>query len=76
MLTATRDLLLPTTVTGSWPRPSWYDTNLFGRPFSTGMGDVRFRELFVDDVGANRGRVASRRGGMGQPPPSDGMAGQ
>ena len=24
MLDATRDLTLPTTVTGSWPRPSWF----------------------------------------------------
>ena len=34
MLTATKDLLLPTTVTGSWPRPSWFTGNLFERPFS------------------------------------------
>ena len=25
MLTATKDLMLPATVTGSWPRPRWYD---------------------------------------------------
>ncbi|HXM59060.1 MAG TPA: cobalamin-independent methionine synthase II family protein [Candidatus Dormibacteraeota bacterium] len=50
MLTATKDLLLPTTVTGSWPRPAWYDSNLFGRPFSTGMADVKFREQFVDAI--------------------------
>jgi 5-methyltetrahydropteroyltriglutamate--homocysteine methyltransferase len=50
MLTATRDLLLPTTVTGSWPRPSWYDGNLYGRPFSSGMADVAFRERFGDAV--------------------------
>ncbi len=48
MLTATRDLLLPTTVTGSWPRPSWFDVNLLGRPFSTGMADVAYRERYVD----------------------------
>ena len=45
MLTATKDLVLPTTVTGSWPRPSWFDGNLHERPFSTGMADVRYREL-------------------------------
>ncbi|MBO0707999.1 MAG: cobalamin-independent methionine synthase II family protein, partial [Candidatus Dormibacteraeota bacterium] len=50
MLTATKDLLLPTTVTGSWPRPSWFDANLFERPFSTGMADLRYREQFVDAV--------------------------
>ena len=50
MLTATKDLVLPTTVTGSWPRPSWYTGNLLERPFSTGMGDVAYREQFVDAV--------------------------
>jgi len=52
MLTATNDLILPTTVTGSWPRPTWYTHNLYGRPFSDGMGDVAHREQFVDAVGA------------------------
>jgi hypothetical protein len=28
MLTATKDLMLPATVTGSWPRPRWYDGGL------------------------------------------------
>ena len=50
MLTVTKDLLLPTTVTGSWPRPSWYDGNLHGRPFSSGMADVAFRERFTDAI--------------------------
>ena len=45
MYTATKDLLLPTTVTGSWPRPAWYTGNLYGKPFSTAMADVAFREL-------------------------------
>ena len=52
MLTATKDLLLPTTVTGSWPRPTWYTHNLYGRPFSDGMSDVAHREQFVDAVSA------------------------
>jgi 5-methyltetrahydropteroyltriglutamate--homocysteine methyltransferase len=52
MLTATKDLLLPTTVTGSWPRPSWYTHNLYGRGFSDGMGDVTHREQYVDAVSA------------------------
>jgi 5-methyltetrahydropteroyltriglutamate--homocysteine methyltransferase len=51
MLTATKDLLLPTTVTGSWPRPSWFTGNLFERPFSSGLADVAYREQFVDAVG-------------------------
>ena len=51
MLTATKDLVLPTTVTGSWPRPTWFTGNLLERPFSTAMGDVAYREQFVDAVG-------------------------
>lgn len=50
MLTATKDLLLPTTVTGSWPRPTWYTGNLHGRPYSTALGDVAFREQHIDAV--------------------------
>jgi hypothetical protein len=32
MFTATKDLMLPATVTGSWPRRRWYDQSLWGRP--------------------------------------------
>ena len=39
MLTATKDLMLPATVTGSWPRPRWYDQGLWGRPLDTAMLD-------------------------------------
>jgi 5-methyltetrahydropteroyltriglutamate--homocysteine methyltransferase len=48
MFTATKDLMLPATVTGSWPRPRWYDQSLWGRPLDTGLLDVRFREQFLD----------------------------
>lgn len=48
MFTATADLVLPTTVTGSWPRPRWYNARLDGRPVSTRMKDVVFREQFTD----------------------------
>ena len=48
MYTATKDLMLPATVTGSWPRPRWYDQGLWGRPLDTAMLDVRFREQFLD----------------------------
>lgn len=44
MLTATKDLMLPATVTGSWPRPRWYDGGLWGRPLDTALLDVKFRE--------------------------------
>ena len=30
MYTTTGDLILPTTVTGSWPRPRWFDKSLWG----------------------------------------------
>jgi 5-methyltetrahydropteroyltriglutamate--homocysteine methyltransferase len=48
MLTITRDLVLPCTVTGSWPRPRWFDVSLWGRPLDSCMLDVRFREKFQD----------------------------
>lgn len=50
MYTATKDLVIPTTVTGSWPRPVWYTGNLYGQPFSSAMADVTFREQFIDAV--------------------------
>ena len=50
MLNATRDLTLPTTVTGSWPRPSWFTEVLQGRPFKEALGDSRFREQYMDAV--------------------------
>ncbi len=46
--TATKDLLLPATVTGSWPRPRWYSANLWGRPLDSAMMDPWFREQFTD----------------------------
>ena len=52
MLTATKDKILPTTVTGSWPRPTWYTAELRGRPFSDAMTDLQFREQFTDAVTA------------------------
>ena len=48
MFTATRDLILPTTTTGSFPRPRWFDLSMWGRPFDTCMLDVRFREKYQD----------------------------
>ncbi len=50
MQTATKDLILPTTVTGSWPRPTWYTGNLHGRPYSTGLADLAYREQHLDAV--------------------------
>jgi 5-methyltetrahydropteroyltriglutamate--homocysteine methyltransferase len=52
MLRTTADILLPTTVTGSWPRPDWYTANLGVRSFSAAMLDVAYREQFVDAANA------------------------
>src|SRR5439155_13491884 len=46
--TATNDLMLPATVTGSWPRPRWYTQNMWGRPLDTAMMDPWYREQFSD----------------------------
>src|SRR6266700_2892909 len=46
--TATKDLMLPATVTGSWPRPRWYTQNMWGRPLDTAMMEPWFREQFAD----------------------------
>src|SRR5678809_1179098 len=46
--TATKDLVLPSTVTGSWPRPRWFDTSMWAKPLDTCMLDIRFREKFQD----------------------------
>ncbi len=48
MFTVTADLMLPSTITGSWPRPRWFDVSMWGRPLDTCMMDVRFREKFQD----------------------------
>jgi 5-methyltetrahydropteroyltriglutamate--homocysteine methyltransferase len=48
MHTITKDAVLPCTVTGSWPRPRWFDASLWGKPLDTCMLDVRFREKFQD----------------------------
>lgn len=48
MFTTTKDVLLPTTVTGSWPRPAWFTEGLWGRRLSSGMSDVAYREQFTD----------------------------
>lgn len=48
MFTATKDKILPATVTGSWPRPRWFDVSMWGKPLDTCMMDVRFREKFQD----------------------------
>src|SRR5277367_5283340 len=46
--TATRNLPLAATTTGSWPRPAWYSESLWGRPLDSAMLDPIYREQFSD----------------------------
>lgn len=50
MLTVTRDLLLPTTIVGSYPRPHWFVESLRGRAFKFALADAVFREQYLDAV--------------------------
>jgi len=52
MLKTTRDMVLPTAITGSYPRPLWYDASLGGRSFKAALGDSLFREQYLDAVAA------------------------
>ncbi|MEE9274242.1 MAG: cobalamin-independent methionine synthase II family protein [bacterium] len=52
MYTSTKDIVLPTTITGSLPRPAWFTENLAGRPFRAAMTDAKFREQYLDGVSA------------------------
>src|SRR3954451_21000125 len=45
-------MILPTTVTGSYPRPLWFDRSLDGRSFKSALGDSLFREQYLDEVAA------------------------
>ena len=50
---ATADIALPTTITGSLPRPAWFTTNLQGRTFVTAFAtDPTYREQYGDAVSA------------------------
>ncbi len=48
MYRASKDIILPTTITGSLPRPSWYTENLGTRHFLQAMVNRRFREQYED----------------------------
>ena len=50
MLIATKDKILPTAMVGSFPKPSWFNQNLHGRPFMVAMGDSQYREQYLDSV--------------------------
>jgi 5-methyltetrahydropteroyltriglutamate--homocysteine methyltransferase len=50
---ATKNLPLATTITGSLPRPGWFDRNLDGRTFlSAFAADPVYREQYADAVAA------------------------
>jgi 5-methyltetrahydropteroyltriglutamate--homocysteine methyltransferase len=50
MYTASANLVLPTTIIGSLPRPGWYTENLGARDFREAMVDRRYREQYLDAV--------------------------
>jgi 5-methyltetrahydropteroyltriglutamate--homocysteine methyltransferase len=50
MLRVTQDLMLPTAITGSYPRPLWFTESLHGRSFKSALGDSIFREQYLDAV--------------------------
>ena len=52
MLKTTAEMVLPTALVGSIPRPSWYTRSLEGGDFKMVMSDRGFREQYVDAVGA------------------------
>jgi 5-methyltetrahydropteroyltriglutamate--homocysteine methyltransferase len=53
MFTATAGTILPTTITGSLPRPAWYTENLGSRSFREAMVDRTFHEQYVDAASAH-----------------------
>ncbi|MBV8736541.1 MAG: cobalamin-independent methionine synthase II family protein [Alphaproteobacteria bacterium] len=52
MLSTTRDMIMPTAITGSYPRPSWFDASLNGQSFKAALGQSLFREQYLDAVAA------------------------
>ena len=50
MYRATADIVLPTSLIGSLPRPEWFTENLGTRTFLQAMVDARFRDQYTDAV--------------------------
>jgi 5-methyltetrahydropteroyltriglutamate--homocysteine methyltransferase len=50
MYTATAEVVLPTTIIGSLPRPGWYTQNLGRREFREAMVERTYREQYLDAV--------------------------
>ena len=53
MYNATKDIVLPTTIIGSLPRPSWYTASLGARSFVDAMVNAPYREQYTDALGAH-----------------------
>ncbi len=50
MFKVTQDRVMPTTTTGSYPKPNWFNQSLRGRTFKEAMGDSLYREQYLDAV--------------------------
>jgi len=50
MFKASADLMLPTSIIGSLPRPAWYDAVLGAQSFLDAMVNSRYREQYEDAV--------------------------
>ena len=50
MLKASKDVVMPTSIIGSLPRPAWHTENLGTRTFMQAMVNSRFREQYLDAV--------------------------
>ena len=50
MFVATENKIMPTAMVGSFPKPTWFNQNLYGRPFKVAMGDSLYREQYLDSV--------------------------
>jgi 5-methyltetrahydropteroyltriglutamate--homocysteine methyltransferase len=50
MYKASANLVLPTSIIGSLPRPGWYTENLGARDFREAMVERRYREQYLDAV--------------------------
>jgi 5-methyltetrahydropteroyltriglutamate--homocysteine methyltransferase len=53
MYNATKDIVLPTTIIGSLPRPSWYTASLGARSFVDAMVNAPYREQYTDALGSH-----------------------
>jgi 5-methyltetrahydropteroyltriglutamate--homocysteine methyltransferase len=50
MYVATKDIVLPTTITGSLPRPRWYTLSLGATGFLEAMASAEFHDQYMDAV--------------------------